>query len=182
MKRQQWAEMPEPFLLDSMLEATCPLWGSLPESGEEPVAAEVAQSPGHWAEFPRQAELWLPDQCLRPLTLPAPPAQLSPFHLDSSSSSCCRSLALVLKTHQRDCCCSVAQSCLTLCSPMDYIAHQASLSFTISWNLPKLMSIELVMPSNHFIRCCPLLLLPSIFLSIRVFSNELALCIRWPKY
>jgi hypothetical protein len=80
------------------------------------------------------------------------------------------------------CCCSVAQPCLTLCSPMDYIAHQASLSFTISWNLPKLMSIELVMLSNHFIHCCPLLLLPSIFLSIRVFSNELAFCIRWPKY
>ena len=89
----------------------------------------------------------------------------------------------VLNSVSRDCCCcSVAQSCLTLCSPMDYIAHQASLSFTISWNLPKLMSIELVMPSNHFIRCCPLLLLPSIFLSIRVFSNELAFYIRWPKY
>ena len=82
----------------------------------------------------------------------------------------------------RDCCCSVAQSCLTLCSPMDYTAHQALLSFTISWNLLKLMSIELVMPSNHLILCCPLLLLPSIFLSIRVFSNESALCIRWPKY
>ena len=52
-------------------------------------------------------------------------------------------------------------------------AHQASLSFAISWNLLKLMSIELVMPSNHFIRGCPLLLLPSIFPSIRVFSNVL---------
>ena len=61
-------------------------------------------------------------------------------------------------------------------------AHQASLSFTISQSLLKLMSIESVMPSNHFFLCCPLLLPPSIFPSIRVFSNESALCIRWPKY
>ena len=60
--------------------------------------------------------------------------------------------------------------------------HQASLSFTISGSLLKLTSIETVMPSNHLILCCPLLLLPSIFPSIRVFSNELALHIRWPKY
>ena len=61
-------------------------------------------------------------------------------------------------------------------------AHQASLSFTISWSLFKLMFIELVMPYNHLILCHPLLLLPSIFPSIRVFSNESALRIRWPKY
>ena len=60
--------------------------------------------------------------------------------------------------------------------------HQASLSFTISWSLLKLMCIESVIPSNHFILCCPLLLLPSIFPSIRVSSNESALHIRWPKY
>ena len=60
-------------------------------------------------------------------------------------------------------------------------AHQASLSFTISQNLLKLMS-ESVMPSNHLILCRPFLLLPSIFLSIRVFSNESVLRIRWPKY
>ena len=60
-------------------------------------------------------------------------------------------------------------------------AHQASLSITNSRSPPKPMSIELAMPSNHLILCCPLLLLPSIFLSIRVFSNESALCIRWPK-
>ena len=60
-------------------------------------------------------------------------------------------------------------------------AHQASLSITNSRSLPKLMSIGLVMPSNHLILCCPLLLLPSIFPS-RVFSNESALCIWWPKY
>ena len=57
-----------------------------------------------------------------------------------------------------------------------------SLSITNSWSLLKLMSIESVVPSNDLILCHPLLLLPSIFPSIRVFSNELALCIRWPKY
>ena len=61
-------------------------------------------------------------------------------------------------------------------------ACQASLSFTISWSLIKLMSIETMMPSNHLILCHPLLFLPSIFLSIRVFSNESTLCIRWPRY
>ena len=61
-------------------------------------------------------------------------------------------------------------------------ACQTPLSFTISQSLFKLMFIELVMPSNHLILCCPLLLLPSIFPSIRVFSKELALHIRWPKY
>ena len=61
-------------------------------------------------------------------------------------------------------------------------AHKASLSITNSRSLPKPMSIESVMPSSHLILCCPLLLLPSIFPSIRVFSNESALHIRWPKY
>ena len=61
-------------------------------------------------------------------------------------------------------------------------AYQASLSFTISQSLLKLMSIESVMLFNHLILCCSLFLLPSIFPTIRVFSNELALHIRWPKY
>ena len=61
-------------------------------------------------------------------------------------------------------------------------ARQASWFFTISWRLLILMSIESVMPSNHLILCCPLLLLPSIFPSIKVFSNESALWIRWPNY
>ena len=66
------------------------------------------------------------------------------------------------------------------CNPMD--RDQAPLASTISQNLLRFMSIELVMLSSHFILCYPLLLLPSIFPSIRVFSSELALCITWPKY
>ena len=69
----------------------------------------------------------------------------------------------------------------TLCHPMDY-SHQASLSFTKSWRLLKLMSIKSVMPSNHLILCCPLLFLPSIFPSNRIFSSESVLRIRWTKY
>ena len=76
---------------------------------------------------------------------------------------------------------SVAQLCSTLCGPMDAV-RQASLSITNSLSLFKLMSISLVIPSNHLILCCPLFLLLSIFPRIRVFSNESAFCIRWPKY
>ena len=75
-------------------------------------------------------------------------------------------------------CCSVAKLCLTLWPA----AHQTSLSFTISQSVLKLRSVELVIPSNHLILCCPLLFLASIIPSIRVFSNESALCIRWPQY
>ena len=77
--------------------------------------------------------------------------------------------------------CLVVQSCPTLCDPMT-AARQASLSITNSRSLLKPMSIESVMPSNHLILCHPLVLMPSIFPSIRVFSNESALWIRWPKY
>ena len=73
-------------------------------------------------------------------------------------------------------------SCVRLFVTPWTATHQASLSFTTSQSLLKLMSIELVMPSNHLILCRPLLFLPSIFPSIRVFSNESVLCIRWPKY
>ena len=76
---------------------------------------------------------------------------------------------------------SVTQSCPTVCNPWTE-ACQTSLSITNSWMLPKLISIELVKSSNHLILCYPLLLLPSIFPSIRVFSNESALRIKWPKY
>ena len=85
----------------------------------------------------------------------------------------------------QDCCCSVSQSweslSPTLCDPWN-AAHQASLPSTVSQSLFKLMSIDSEMPSNHFILCALLLLLPSIFPSIRVFSNESALRIRCPKY
>ena len=73
-------------------------------------------------------------------------------------------------------------SCVSLFVIPWTAASQPSLSFTISQSLLKLMSIELVMPSNHLILCLPLLLLPSIFPSIRVFSSESARHIRWPKY
>ena len=72
-------------------------------------------------------------------------------------------------------------SCIWLWDPWT-VACQASLPFTSSQSLLKLMSIEAVMPSNHLILCCPLLLLPWIFPSISIFSNESALHIRWPKY
>ena len=75
----------------------------------------------------------------------------------------------------------VTQSCQTLCIPWTTACH-ASLSITNSWSPPKPMSIESVMPSNHLILCHHLLLLPSIFPSIGVFSKESVLCIRWPKY
>ena len=76
---------------------------------------------------------------------------------------------------------SVTQLCPTLCDPMNP-AHQASLSITNSWSSPKLMSIDSVLPSSHLILCRPLLLLPPILPSIRVFSNESTLHMRWPKY
>ena len=73
-------------------------------------------------------------------------------------------------------------SCVRLFAAPWTAAHQASLSITKSRSLLKLMSIEPVMPSNHLLLFCPFLLLPSIFPSIRVFSSESVLCIRWPKY
>ena len=73
-------------------------------------------------------------------------------------------------------------SCVQLFVTPRTAAHQASLSITNSQRLLKLMSLESVMPSNHLILCCPLLLLPSIFPSISVFSNESVLRMRWPKY
>ena len=76
--------------------------------------------------------------------------------------------------------CSVTKPCLTVTSWT--AACQASLFFTVSWNLLRFVSSESVMPSNHLILCHPLLLLLSIFPSIKVFSSESLLCIWWPKY
>ena len=76
---------------------------------------------------------------------------------------------------------SVTHLCLSLCYPVDP-ARQTSLSITNSWSLLKIMSIESVMSFNNLILCQRFLLLPSIFLSIRIFSNESVLRIRWPKY
>ena len=79
------------------------------------------------------------------------------------------------------CCSSVAHLCLTLCNPW-IEACQASMSFTISQSLLNLVSIESIMPSSHLILCHPLVLTSSVFSSIRVFTSESALHIRWPKY
>ena len=88
-----------------------------------------------------------------------------------------------LRIKNNCCCCSVAKSLLTLCNTMNRSRPGlTSLSCTISQSLLKLMSVVSVMPFNHLLFCCPLLLLPSTFPSIRVFSHESALHIRWPKY
>ena len=109
--------------------------------------------------------LWLIDHW-KPLGHVFPPSSPPLFHASS-----------FFPTHY-----SVPMLCPALRESMD-CSTPGSLSFTISQSLLKLMSIELVMPSNHLILCQPLLLLPSIFPSIMVFSNELALCIiRWPKH
>ena len=96
---------------------------------------------------------------------------------------CCR-LVAIFHTNNIESCAdqfsSVAQLPPTVCDPMD--ARQASKSITNSWSLLKLMSIKSVMPSNHLILFCPLLHLPSVFPSIRVFSNKSVLRIRWAKY
>ena len=80
------------------------------------------------------------------------------------------------------CCCLVTKSCPTLCDPRGCSTHQASLSFTISQSMLKLVFIESVMLSNHLMLCHALFLLPSVFPNIRGFSNKSALHIRWPKY
>ena len=90
-------------------------------------------------------------------------------------SICCGSSLIVFSSVQ-------SLSRVRLFETLWTAAHQASLFITNSHSSPKPMSIESVMPSNHLILCHPLLLLPSIFPSIRVFSNESALCMRWPKY
>ena len=98
------------------------------------------------------------------------------------TESLCCNLKLIHIVNERFVCCSVTKSCPTLCNSMDSSTPGSSVLYYISQSLLKFMSIESVVLSNHLILCRPLLLLPSIFPSIRVFSNKLALCIRWPKY
>ena len=96
--------------------------------------------------------------------------------LPTSHDSCCSGLSRFLSQFS-----SVAQSCPTLCNPMNRSTPGLPVN-TNSRSSPRLTSIESVMPSSHLILCHPLLLLPSILPSIRVFSNESTLCMRWPKY
>ena len=105
-------------------------------------------------------------------------SSMKPVPGDKKVRSCCFKLFCMALEK----CFSQSLSCVWLFATPWTTAHQASLSITNSWSLLILMSIESVMPSSHLILCNPLLLLPSIFPSIRVFSNESALCIRWPKY
>ena len=123
------------------------------EEGMHPKEASPATGPGHLSSTP----LHTPGQGA-PACLPTAAAWASLFEL-------------LLFIHQ-----------VLSCTTPQTAAHQASLSFTVSLSLPKFLSSELVMPSNYLILCHPLLLLPSIFPSIRVFFNESALHIRWPKY
>ena len=101
--------------------------------------------------------------------------------LESGHFGFCTAVPRWLNNQSHCCCHSVAQSCPILCDAMD-CSTPGFLSITDSRSLLKLTSIKSVMPPNHLIHCPSLLLLPSIFPSIRVFSNEWVLCIRWSKY
>ena len=142
-------------------------WASVPEHGLYGMPASVVEA--LWLICPLACGIFL-DQKLNPSSPAFTGRFLTPGPPGKSTVS--QSVSLV------------AQSCPTLCDPMDCLgeAHQASLSITNSWSLLKLMCIKYVMPYSYHIFCRPLLLLLSIFPSIRVFSNESFLCIRWPKY
>ena len=118
--------------------------------------------------------------------------QLIHFIVQQKLRQYCKAIIFQLKNKDRDfkkrhtqkkycCCCSVTKSCLTLSDPMG-CSTPGSPSFTVPQSLHRFMSIESVTLSKHLILCHNLLLLPSIGPRIRVFSNESALCIRWPKY
>ena len=130
--------------------------------------------------------------CLAQITLGFLPAITpSPAQVLETSQLTCGSYVINFKARVRQwqrkmniywvLCCSVAKSCSTFCYPMN-CSTLGSFVLHCFQELAQFMSTELVMPSNHLILCCPHLLLPSIFPSIRVFSNESALRIRWPKY
>ena len=103
-----------------------------------------------------------------------------------SSKSCCKwhyLLFYLSNIPMRECiCCIQSQSHVQLFATSWTITHQAPMSYIVSSSLPRLLSIESIIPSSYLIHCCPLLLLLLVFPSIRVFSNESALLIRWPKY
>ena len=103
---------------------------------------------------------------------------------EARSHKLCTMAKVTNKTKPEDvaCCCLVAHSCPTLCNPMVCSTPGLLVLHCLPEFMLKLMFIESVMPSTHLILCCPLLLWPSLFPSVRVFSKEPALCIRWPKY
>ena len=115
----------------------------------------------------------LPDPGIEPVSLVSPALAGGFFNINATLEA--QKVAVQFSSVQ-------LLSCVRLFVTPWTAAHQTSLFITNPWSLLKLMSIESVMPSNHLILCCPLLLPPLIFPSIRVFSNESVLCIRWPKY
>ena len=133
----------------------------------------------HWSGLPCPPPGDLPNPGTKPAShvsctgrrVPSPCCLGSPLPSSYCFLTSLKCLAKTQHPQESICCCSVAQSCPTLCNPWT-AACQAFLSFTIFQSLLKLMSIESMMPSNHLILCLPLLLLPSIFPNIRVFSRK----------
>ena len=148
------------------------------------VACQACMSMGfsrqeYWSGLPFPSPGDLPDQGFKPPSHVSCIGRRVLYHQCHLGSP---SLIAVYNILQFNiCCCSVLKSYPTLCNPMDCSTPYSSV-LHISWRLLKLMSIESVMPSSHFILCCDLVLLPSIFPSIKVFSNVSVLRIRWPKY
>ena len=145
---------------------------------------------GAWRSFVSSTASWIKWRLKENLTtfwLDTLKRDMAMMHLGQMEPNLalCDSNSSLTLLVQKKCCFLLLFSCSVMSDslwPPWTAARQASLSFSISQSLLKVMPIESMMPSNHLIRCCPLLLLPSIFPSIRVFSNELALCIRWPNY
>ena len=129
-----------------------------------------------WSGLPFPSPGDLPEQGIKSMS-PVSPALVGRFFTTESPGKPFLCLGYPISVQFS----SFAQSCPTVCDPW-IPACQASLSITNSRSSPQPMSIELVMPSSHLILCLPLLLLPPIPPSIRVFSNESTLCMRWPKY
>ena len=137
---------------------------------QDPLSMEFSRQE-YWSGLPFPSPGDLPDPGIQPRS---PTSQVDSLPFEPSGKPPHNSIYLS----------SVQFSCSVMsdsCNPMTAVCH-ASLSITNSQSLLELMSIELVMPFSHLILCCPLLLLPSVFPSIRVFSNMSVPCIRWPKY